>query len=88
VAKPTKTKIVVTLSKVEYCRVADSAPMGIAVATMISISTMLSSSVMGSRSPIMLSTGRPWGANDRPKSSRTRLLSHSQYCCHSGLSRL
>ncbi len=35
VAKPTNTKIVVILSKSEYCRVAESTPMGTASATMI-----------------------------------------------------
>ena len=86
VAKPRKTKIVVTLSKGEYCRVADSTPMGTARARMISISTTLSSSVMGSRSLILVSTGRPSGAKERPKSSRTMRLSQFQYCSCSGLS--
>ena len=35
VAKPTKTKMVVTLSKIEYCRVAESTPIGTAIARMI-----------------------------------------------------
>ena len=42
---------------------------------------------MGSRSPIIVSTGRPWGANDLPKSSRTTRTSQFQYCTCSGLSR-
>src|SRR5262249_46865922 len=35
VAKPTNTKMVVNLSKAEYCRVALATPIGIATATMI-----------------------------------------------------
>ena len=80
------TNIVVILSKVEYWRVAESTPIGTASETMISISTMLSSSVMGSRSPILASTGRPSGANERPKSSRTSRLSQFQYWTGSDLS--
>ncbi len=87
VAKPRKTKIVVTLSNVEYCRVADMTPIGTARARMISISMTLSSRVMGSRSPILVSTSRPSGANERPKSRRTMRLSQFQYCTCSGLSR-
>jgi len=86
VAKPTKTKTVVTLSKVEYWRVAERTPIGTASATMISISTMLSSSVIGSRSLIFWSTGRPSGAKERPKSRRASLPSQFQYCTVSGLS--
>ena len=71
VAKPTNTNIVVILSKNEYCRVADSTPMGTASPMMIAISIRLRNSVMGSRSPILARTGRPSGRNERPKSRRT-----------------
>ena len=42
---------------------------------------------MGSRSAILSSTGRPSGANERPKSSRTTRFSQFQYWTGSGLSR-
>ena len=87
VANPTNTKTVVTLSNLEYWRVADRTPMGIANATMMIISAMLRSSVTGIRSPIFCSTGRASGENDRPKSSRTSRVSQFQYCTCSGLSR-
>ena len=61
--------------------------MGTARAMMISISTTLSSSVIGSRSPIFWRTGRASGENDRPKSKRTRRVSHFAYWTWSGLSR-
>ncbi len=86
VANPTNTNTVVALSKVEYWRVAEVTPTGTAMATMMSISTTLSASVMGSRSRIMWMTGRPCGANERPKSSQTMRLSQLQYCSCSGLS--
>src|SRR3989304_6583570 len=47
VAKPTNTKTVVTLSNVEYWRVADSTPTGTARAMMSSISTTFRNSVTG-----------------------------------------
>ena len=87
VAKPTNTKTVVILSNVEYWRVADSTPIGIASATMIISSTMLRSSVIGSRSPIFWSTGRASGENERPKSSRASRVTQFQYWTCSGLSR-
>ena len=71
VAKPTKTKTVVTLSKSEYCRVADSTPMGTASGHDDQHLDTLRSRVMGRRSPILVRTGRPSGRNERPKSSRT-----------------
>ena len=86
VANPTNTKTVVALSKAEYWRVAEVTPTGTAMATMISISMTLSVSVMGSRSRIMWMTGRPCGANERPKSRRTMRLSQFQYCTCSGWS--
>ena len=72
VAKPTNTKTVVTLSKCEYWRVAETTPIGTARTTMISISTTLRSSVIGSRSrDLRAAPGAPSGANERPKSRRT-----------------
>ena len=86
VAKPTNTNSVVTLSKVEYWRVADSTPMGTARATMMISSTTFRNSVMGSRSRILVRTGRPSGWKDLPKSRRTTRVSQFQYCTCSGLS--
>ena len=86
VAKPMKTKTVVALSKREYCRVADRTPMGTAKSRMIAISITLSMRVMGRRSPIFWSTGRPSGANERPKSSRASRMSQFQYWTGKGLS--
>ena len=87
VANPTKTKMVVILSNTEYCRMAESTPMGTATTTMMSSSMMFSASVTGIRSPILASTGRPSGRNERPKSSRATRMSQVPYCTISGLSR-
>ncbi len=86
VAKPTKTNTVVTLSKGEYCRVALAIPMGMARATMIASSAMFSMSVTGRRSLILCKTGRPSGANERPKSRRASRPSQFQYCVTIGWS--
>ncbi len=86
VAKPMNTKSVVTLSKLEPWRTADMTPMGTATARMMSISTMFSIRVTGSRSPILVSTGLPSGRKERPKSSRASRVSQLQYWTTSGLS--
>ena len=78
--------MVVTLSKTEYWRVAESTPIGTAIATMIDISTTLRRSVTGRRSAIFERTGRPSGENERPKSKRTSRDSQFQYWTCSGLS--
>ena len=53
---------------------------------MIASSIRLRNRVIGSRSPILVRTGRPSGRNERPKSSRTARLSHCQYCTWMGRS--
>ncbi len=78
--------MVVTLSKIEYCRVADSTPIGTAMATMIRSSTTFRASVTGNRSAILVSTGRPSGWKERPKSRRAMRDSHCQYCTWIGWS--
>ncbi len=67
-AKPTNTNTVVNLSKKLPALAADNAPSGMATQMMISRERTLSRMVMGSRSAILSSTGRPSGENDFPKS--------------------
>ena len=87
VAKPTNTKIVVTLSKIEYCRVADSTPMGTASARMIEHLDDVQEqrdrqplADLGEHGPAV---GQERAAEVQP---RHRALSQFQYCTCSGLS--
>ena len=66
---------------------AEATPRGTAMTTMMTSSMALRSRVMGSRSAILSSTGRPSGAKERPKSSRITRFSQFQYWTASGLSR-